>query len=122
VSIKKSKSSRVRVVLSMVSVALDFFQDEGFGGVIFLFLEGSSSSLRGVTSPFLCSNFVPPRATSTKSSLYYLGQAVTAQSFNDPYFAQDRRSAQLARSFFLSLQNKTTTTCTYLFDLMHRSL
>jgi hypothetical protein len=51
-----------------------------------------------------------PGATSTKSSsLYYLGQAVTAQNFSDPDFAQDRRSAQLARSFFLALQHKTTT-------------
>ena len=48
-----------------------------------------------------------PRATSTKySSLYYIGQAVTTWSFNDPYFTQDKRSAQLARSFFLALSTK----------------
>jgi hypothetical protein len=41
-----------------------------------------------------------PRATSTKYSLYYLGQVVTAQSFNDPYPAQDKISTQLARSSF----------------------
>jgi hypothetical protein len=46
-------------------------------------------------------------ATSTKSSsLYYLGQVVTTQSFSGPYFAQDKRSAQLARSFFLALSTK----------------
>jgi hypothetical protein len=48
-TIKKSKSSGVRVVLNIVRVALVFFHDDGFGGVIFLFLEGSSSSLGGVT-------------------------------------------------------------------------
>jgi hypothetical protein len=36
---KNSKSSSVRVVLNVLWVALVFFQDEGFGGVIFLFLE-----------------------------------------------------------------------------------
>jgi hypothetical protein len=54
-----------------------------------------------------------PVATSTKSSsVYYLGQAITARSLNDPYFAQDKISMQLARSFFLALQHKTMETCT----------
>jgi hypothetical protein len=65
VKIKKLKSSRVRVVLSVVWVALDFFWDEGFGGVIFLFLEGSSSSLGRVTLPLLYSTFVPPSSSSS---------------------------------------------------------
>jgi hypothetical protein len=67
-----------------------------------------------------------PGAMSTKSSsLYYLGQVVTTQSFSDPYFAQDKISVQFARSFFLALQHKTTTTCTYLVNplkIMHRAL
>jgi hypothetical protein len=63
-TIKKSKSSGVRVVLRMVWVALSFFSYEGFGGVIFLFLEGSSSSLGRVTSPFFCSTSMPPISSS----------------------------------------------------------
>jgi hypothetical protein len=45
------KSSGVRVVLNVVWMALVFFQDEGFIGEIFIFLEGWSSSLGRVTSP-----------------------------------------------------------------------
>jgi hypothetical protein len=48
----------------MVPEALVFFLDEGFGGVIFLFLEGSSSSLGGVTSPFLYSTSMPSSSSS----------------------------------------------------------
>jgi hypothetical protein len=36
-------------------VALDFFQEEGFGGETLLFFKGSASSLGGVTSPLFCS-------------------------------------------------------------------
>jgi hypothetical protein len=62
-AIKKSKSSGVRVVLSMVWVALAFFRKEGFGGVIFLFMEGSSSSIGGVTLPLFFSTSVPPSSS-----------------------------------------------------------
>jgi hypothetical protein len=65
VTIKKSKSSRLRVVLSMVRVALSFFRDEGFGGVILFFLEGSSSSLGGVALLLFCSTYVPPSSSSS---------------------------------------------------------
>jgi len=62
-TINKSKSSRVRVVLSVVQVALDLFWDEVFVWVVFLSLEGYSSSLGVVTSPLFCSTFVPPSSS-----------------------------------------------------------
>jgi hypothetical protein len=46
-----SKSSVVSTVFILVMVALDFFQEEGFGGETFLFFRGSVSSLSGVLSP-----------------------------------------------------------------------
>jgi hypothetical protein len=55
----KSKSSGVRIVYNLVIVAFKFFWEEGFGGETFLFFDGSSSSLGGVTLPFFCSAFVP---------------------------------------------------------------
>jgi hypothetical protein len=55
----KSKLSEVRVVSNLVPVAFDFFLKEGFGGETFLFFEGSSSSLGGVTSPFFGSTSAP---------------------------------------------------------------
>jgi hypothetical protein len=55
----KSKLSEVRVVCILVIDAFDFFLEEGFRGETFLFFEGSSSSLGGVTSPFFCSTSVP---------------------------------------------------------------
>jgi hypothetical protein len=58
------------VVLNVALVALDFFWDEGFGEVTFLFLVGSSLSLGGVTSPLFCSTSVPP---SSPPSSPYLG-------------------------------------------------
>jgi hypothetical protein len=71
-AIKKSKSSGVSIVLSVVWVALVFFLDEGLGGLIFLFLEGYASSLGGVTLPFLCSTYVPP---SSSSSPPFIGES-----------------------------------------------
>jgi hypothetical protein len=61
----KSKSSKVRAVCILVMVAFDFFRDEGFRGGTFLFFEGSSSSLGGVTSLGLYSastSSPPPRS------------------------------------------------------------
>jgi hypothetical protein len=52
-------------------VALDFFREEGFGGVIFIFMEGYSSSLGGVDSPLFCSTSVPP---SSSPSPPYAGE------------------------------------------------
>jgi hypothetical protein len=71
VATKNSKSSRVRVVLNVVLVALYFIWDQGFGGVTFLFLDGSSSSLGGVTSPLFFSTSVTP---SSPPSSPYLGE------------------------------------------------
>jgi hypothetical protein len=47
-----------------------------------------------------------PGATSTNSSLLSSANQLQAQSLRNPYSTQDRRSAQLARSFFLALQHK----------------
>jgi hypothetical protein len=55
----KSKSSEVRIVFIFVIESFDFFQEEGFGGETFLFFEGSSSSLGGVTSPLFFSTYAP---------------------------------------------------------------
>jgi hypothetical protein len=55
----KSKSSVVSTVFILVMVALDFFQEEGFGGETFIFFRGSVSSLGSVTSPCFCSTPVP---------------------------------------------------------------
>jgi hypothetical protein len=63
----KSKSSTVSTVFILVTVALVFFREEGFGGETFLFFKGSTSSLGGVTSPcFFSSSF--PFISSTSSS------------------------------------------------------
>jgi hypothetical protein len=88
-AIKKSNSSGVRVVLSVVQVALDFIQEEGFGGVIFIFMEGSSSSLGGVTLLLLCSTSVPPSLSPSPPCTGYievvfvdmLGTSSTSSSF-----------------------------------------
>jgi hypothetical protein len=45
----KLKSSEVRTVCILVIGDFDIFQEEGFEGETFLFFEGSSSSLGGVT-------------------------------------------------------------------------
>jgi len=66
--IKKSKSYVVRIVLNVVLVTLAFFRDEGFGGVTFLFLDGSSSCLGGVTSPLFFLNSVPPHSPPSSLS------------------------------------------------------
>jgi hypothetical protein len=55
----KLKSSEVRIVYILVIEAFDFFREEGFGGETFIFFEGSSSSLGGVTSPLFYSNSMP---------------------------------------------------------------
>jgi hypothetical protein len=48
-----------------------------------------------------------PGATSTNSSsILSSANRLQAQSHRNPYFAQDRRSAQPARSFFLAFQHK----------------
>jgi hypothetical protein len=65
----KSKSSEVRVVSNLVLVSFDFFLEEGFGGKIFLFFEGSSSSLGSVTSPFFYSTFAPSISPAITSFL-----------------------------------------------------
>jgi hypothetical protein len=67
----KSKSSGVSVVYILVTVALVFFWEEGFGGETFLFFKGPASSLGSVTSPFFCldslsfiysTSLLPPRS------------------------------------------------------------
>jgi hypothetical protein len=63
----KSKSSVVSIVFILVTVAFDFFQEEGFGGETFLFFKGSNSSLGSVTSTGLCSSPLP-FVSSTSSS------------------------------------------------------
>jgi hypothetical protein len=63
----KSKSSIVRTVFILVTMALDFYWEEGFGGETFLLFRGSTLSLGGVTSPGFCS--APfPFSSSTSSS------------------------------------------------------
>jgi hypothetical protein len=48
-----------------------------------------------------------PRATSTNSSsILSSSNQLQEQSRKNPYFVQDRRSVQPARSFFLSFQHK----------------
>jgi hypothetical protein len=47
------------MVCILVIEDFDFFLEEGFRGEMFLFFEGSSSSLGGVNSPFLCSTSTP---------------------------------------------------------------
>jgi hypothetical protein len=49
-----SKSSVVSTIFILVTMALDFFQEEGFKGETFLFFKGLVSSLGGVTSPYFC--------------------------------------------------------------------
>jgi hypothetical protein len=65
----KSKSSEVRVVYILVMVSFTFFREEGFGRETFLFFEGSSSSLVGVTSLFFYSTSVPFTSSSSPSCL-----------------------------------------------------
>jgi hypothetical protein len=55
----KSKSSVVSTIFILVTVAFDFFWEEGFEGEPFLFFRGSTSSLGGVTSPRFCSSPFP---------------------------------------------------------------
>jgi hypothetical protein len=63
----KSKSSAVSTFFILVTVAFDFFWEEGFKGETFLFFRGSTSSLGGVTLPgFYSSPF--PFSSSTSSS------------------------------------------------------
>jgi hypothetical protein len=64
----KSKSSVGRIVCILVTVALYFFQEEGFVGETFLFFKGSTSSLGHVTSPFFFS-------ASTSSSTPWSGDS-----------------------------------------------
>jgi hypothetical protein len=67
VAMMKSKSLVVSTIFILVTVALDFFREEGFGGETFLFFRGSTSSFGGVTSPrFYSSPF--PFSSSTSSS------------------------------------------------------
>jgi hypothetical protein len=47
------------MVCILVMVAFTFFREEGFSKETFLFFEGSSSSLGGVTSPFFYSTSMP---------------------------------------------------------------
>jgi hypothetical protein len=64
-----------------------------------------------------------PGATSTNSSsLLSSANRLQAQSLRNPYFAQDRRSAQLARSFFLAFQHKAFYTFTQGLALSSASL
>jgi hypothetical protein len=49
------KSSVVITVFILVTVALDFFQEEGLWGETFLLFVGSTSSVGDVTSSFFCS-------------------------------------------------------------------
>jgi hypothetical protein len=55
----KSKSLVVRTVFILVTVAFNFFQEEGFRGETFLFFRGSTSSLGSVTSPSFFSSPLP---------------------------------------------------------------
>jgi hypothetical protein len=63
-----------------------------------------------------------PRAMSTNSSLLSLANQLQAQSLRNPYSTQDRRCAQLARSFFLALQHKAFYIFTQGFSLSSTSL
>jgi hypothetical protein len=63
----KSKSSVVSTICILVTVTLDFFQEEGFGGETFLFFKGSASYLGGVTSPCFCSVSFPFVSSNSSS-------------------------------------------------------
>jgi hypothetical protein len=54
VAMMKSKSSIVSTVFILVTVAFDFFWEEGFRGETFLFFRGLTSSLGSVTSSGFC--------------------------------------------------------------------
>jgi hypothetical protein len=56
----KTKSSKVRIVYILFIEAFDLIREECFGGEgTFIFFEGSSSSLGGVTSPLFYSTSMP---------------------------------------------------------------
>jgi hypothetical protein len=76
----KSKSSTVSIVCILVKVALDLFQEEGFGVENFLFFRGSTSSVGGVTSPYFFSSSFP-FISSTSSSPPWSGD--TEEVFSD---------------------------------------
>jgi hypothetical protein len=66
----KSKSSAISTVFILVTVALDFFREEGLWGETFLFFKGSILSLGGVTYPSFCSastSSSPPWSGDTKA-------------------------------------------------------
>jgi hypothetical protein len=66
-SMMNSKSLVVSTVCILVTVVLDFFQEECCGGETFLFFRGSVSSLGSVTLPFFYSVSFP-FISSTSSS------------------------------------------------------
>jgi hypothetical protein len=68
----KLKSSKVRVISSLVLVAFNFFLEEGFGGETFLLFEGSSSSLGGVTFPLFYLTSIPSSPLSTEMDAVYM--------------------------------------------------
>jgi hypothetical protein len=64
-----------------------------------------------------------PGDTSTKSSsLLSSANRLQEQSLRNPYFTQDRRSTQLARSFFLAFQHRAFYTFTQGLALRFSSL